>query len=97
MPKDTVKDKLEHGLDEVKRGLKDLGDRMGDLGVGAEANAPAGGRSGYKLPRPEPSSSGRRSVDSMTKDEWYAEAKRRDIKGRSSMTKAELAEAVENS
>jgi hypothetical protein len=97
MPKDTVKDKLEHGLDEVKQGLKDLGDRMGDLGVGADATAPAGGRSGYRLPRPEPSSSGGRSVDSMTKDEWYAEAKRLDVKGRSNMTKAELAEAVENS
>ncbi|MFF5228879.1 DUF6582 domain-containing protein [Dactylosporangium sp. NPDC000521] len=63
----------------------------GSRGNQPRGNQPRGSQSRGNQPR------GGRSTGNQSRDELYAEAKRRDIKGRSSMNKSELERALKGS
>ncbi|MEU4192370.1 Rho termination factor N-terminal domain-containing protein [Kribbella sp. NPDC026611] len=84
MAKKSLGDKLEKQVGNLTGGLKDLAEKFTTADTEPRTDAMAGRRSGTRPPaQPE-----------KTKDELYAEAQRLDIKGRSAMTKSELAAAV---
>lgn len=90
---EKVGNKLEEGLEQVKANVQDLAAKAG---VGSGSHPPSSGRAkstrtvGMAGIRP-------RAATQRTKDELYAEAARRNIKGRSTMTKAELEKALRRS
>jgi hypothetical protein len=102
MPQKSLGDKLERGYEQVKSGLKDLGERVETVGSRAGGAAASGARAGaYRLPatedtddRPSTRRTGGSSSATKTKEQLYADAKRLGVKGRSKMTKAELAKAI---
>ncbi|MET9315460.1 hypothetical protein ABZX12_26905 [Kribbella sp. NPDC003505] len=88
MSKDSLGDKLERQVENLKTGLKDVAHKFTapDPDPHTEGTAAAITRARVRVRGREPS-----------KDELYADAKRLGIKGRSKMTKAELAKAVRRS
>ena len=91
--KKSLGDKLEQQYEKVKDGLEDLGRRLNEAD-----DTPTVGLT----PAPQkPTTTSRRLTGSptdsenRTKDQLYADAQRLGIKGRSKMTKAELARAVD--
>lgn len=90
--KKSLNGKLGQQYEKVKEGLQDVGRRLGE-----EDNTPSIGMTPgpqrptatSKLLTGLPSGS-----ENRTKEQLYADAKRMGIKGRSKMTKAELARAV---
>ncbi|MFF0267684.1 hypothetical protein [Kribbella sp. NPDC004536] len=83
MPKDSLGDKLERQVDKLKGGLKDVAEAL--TTEDPEPRTPGmAGRITPSAPRARP----------KTKDELYADAKRRGIKGRSKMTKSQLERAL---
>jgi hypothetical protein len=76
---EKVGNKLEEQFEQLKGGVKDLVSRSG-AHSGSSAK-----RSGSRS---------RAGMDGRTKEQLYADAKRLGVKGRSKMTKAELAKAV---
>jgi len=85
---EKVGNKLEERLEQLKGGVKDLVSKSG-----AHSGSPSSKRSGASTAQRSGSRS-RAGVDSRTKEQLYADAKRLGVKGRSKMTKAELAKAV---
>jgi hypothetical protein len=81
MSKNSLGDKLERQVENLKTGLKDVAHK-------------------FTEPDPDPHTEGTAAASARvrgrepSKDELYADAKRLGIKGRSKMTKAELAKAV---
>ena len=84
MPKDSLGDKLERQVKNVKGGLKNIAERLTEPDTEPRTDAMAGRQSGAH----------HWSATDMTRDELYAEAQRMGIKGRSTMTKQQLAKAV---
>lgn len=89
MPAKPVGDKLEQQYEKVKGGLKKLAHTMTKEDTEPRTDAMAG-RAG----RATRGRTGRAGSASATKEQLYADAKRLGVKGRSKMTKAELAKAV---
>jgi hypothetical protein len=83
MPKDSLGDKLERQVENVKGGLKDIAHKFTEEDPEPRTDAMAGRITGARPAGP-----------AKTKDELYADAKRLGVKGRSKMTKEELARAV---
>jgi hypothetical protein len=82
MPNEPVRtrvgDKLEEQLEQVKSGVKDLAAKVSGDSSAATRKAPRS----------------RAGTEGSTKEQLYADAKRLGVKGRSKMTKAQLAKAV---
>jgi hypothetical protein len=84
---EKVGNKLEQQFEQLKGGVKDL----------VSKSATHSGSSAKRSGAPTAQRSGSRSragMDGRTKEQLYADAKRLGVKGRSKMTKAELAKAV---
>jgi hypothetical protein len=83
---EKVGNKLEEQFEQLKGGVKDLVSRSGaHSGSAKRSGASTAQRSGSRS---------RAGKDVRTKEQLYADAKRLGVKGRSKMTKAELAKAV---
>jgi hypothetical protein len=90
---EKIGNKLEGGLGQVTDNVKDLAAKAG---VGSGSHSSSSGRE--KSTRTVGMAGVRaRAATERTKDELYAEAARRNIKGRSKMTKAELEKALRRS
>jgi hypothetical protein len=89
MPAKPVGDKLEQQYEKVKGGLKKLAHTMTKEDTEPRTDAMAGRAGGSTRAR-----TGRAGSASATKEQLYADAKRLGVRGRSKMTKAELAKAV---
>ena len=110
MPNESFGDKVDRQVTKVKEGLRDVGRRLteeddnpttglvpGPQGATEEDdNRAIGLVPGPQSPTAmsERLTGSRSSSANRTKDQLYADAKRMGIKGRSKMTKAELARAV---
>ena len=102
-----------HGVDMTETRWQDLGKPSATMkssdkprSGGSRGNQPRASQSRGNQPRTSQArasrssgsrSSGSRSTGNQSRDELYAEAKRRDIKGRSSMNKSELERALQGS
>lgn len=90
--KKSMNDKIGQQYEKVKEGLQDAGRRLAEgdntpsIGVVPGPQRPS---AASRLLTGSPSAS-----ESRTKEQLYADAKRLGIKGRSKMTKEELARAV---
>jgi hypothetical protein len=106
MPQRSWSAKREHQYEHIKGGLTDRG-RSEDVAeeiaartVNKERAQAGEAKQSSKLSRTDMSPSRRGGLRShsgaggRTRDELYEEAKRKNIKGRSSMSKAELEQAV---
>ena len=85
MAKESLGENLGQQYEQVKGGLKNLAQKFTEEDSGPRTDAMAGRRRGAG------------AVDrtaSMTKEQLYADARRLGVKGRSKMTKDELAKAV---
>ena len=90
--KKSLNDKLGQQYEKVKEGLQDVGRRLAEGDTTPSVGmipGPQRPTAASKLLTGSPS-----GTESRTKDQLYADAKRLGIKGRSKMTKAELARAV---
>jgi len=87
MPKKSLGDKLERQVENLKTGLKDVAHKFTEPDREPRTDATAGRISGARTARSHQPS----------KDELYADAKRLGVKGRSKMTKEQLAKAVRRS
>ena len=108
MPKDSLGDKLERQYENIKGGLKDIAqkvtaedpeprtDAMAGRAGGTAARARGTTRSAVSKSRSAGSKAASKtgSAASKSKEELYADAKRLGVKGRSKMTKDQLAKAV---
>jgi hypothetical protein len=106
MPQEQWSDKRERQYEHVKSGLKDRGYQDGTAKqIAARTVNKERARSGESKQKSKTStediSSGRRGgkrsgsgPGGRTKDQLYNEAKKKNIKGRSKMSKAELEKAV---
>ena len=106
MPRQQWTDKRERQYEHIKEGLVERGDSEGEAEeIAAGAVNKARARSGESRTASRTSvddlSSGRRGglrshrgSGGRTRDQLYEEARRRNIRGRSSMTKAQLERAV---
>jgi len=84
MSKTSMGQKLEKQVENLKGGLKDIAEKFT-----AEDHEPrTDAMAGPVVSRPTT------DVPDKSRDELYAEAQRLGVKGRSRMTKSELAEAV---
>ena len=83
MSKNSLGDKLERQVENLKTGLKDVAHKFTEPDPDPHTEGTAATITSARVRGREPS-----------KDELYADAKRLGIKGRSKMTKAELAKAV---
>jgi hypothetical protein len=92
MPNESFGDKVDRQVTKVKEGLQDVGRRLTE----EDDNPTIGLVPGPQTPTAmsERLTGSRSNSANRTKDELYADAKRMGIKGRSKMTKAELARAV---
>lgn len=100
MPKDSLGDKLERQYEKVKGGLKDIAEKATAEDTEPRTDAMAGRKSGARTYRKAGAQTRTRGVagsTAKTKEQLYADAKRLGVKGRSKMTKAELAKAVRRS
>lgn len=86
MPKKSLGDKLERQVENVKTGLKDVAQKLTEPDpeprIGLTPSRPGNARTTGRAP---------------SKEELYADAKRLGVKGRSKMTKEQLAQAVRRS
>ena len=106
MPRQQWTDKRERQYEHIKEGLVERGDSEGEAEeIAARTVNKARARSGESRTASRTSvddlSSGRRGglrshrgSGGRTRDQLYEEARRRNIRGRSSMTKAQLERAV---
>jgi len=106
MPRQQWTDKRERQYEHIKEGLVERGDSEGEAEeVAARTVNKARARSGESRTASRTSvddlSSGRRGglrshrgSGGRTRDQLYEEARRKNIRGRSSMTKAQLERAV---
>ena len=104
MPKDSLGDKLERQYENIKGGLKDIAqkvtaedpeprtDAMAGRAGGTASRARSTTRSAASKTKSAASKTG--SAASKSKEQLYADAKRLGVKGRSKMTKDQLARAV---
>ena len=110
MPNESFGEKVDRHVTKVKEGLQDVGRRLTEEDDNATtgvvpgpqgATEEDGSRAIGLVPGPQSPTAmsehltgSRSSSADRTKDQLYADAKRMGIKGRSQMTKAELARAV---
>jgi hemerythrin superfamily protein len=85
---------LRHHVEEEEQDLLPVLSEKASDEEREELGARFAERTGQELV--EPASPGSSGPDGPTRDELYRQAKEQDVPGRSSMTKDELAEAVEN-
>ena len=107
MPQQAWSDKRERQYDKVKESLRDQGrdegtaEEIAARTVNKERARSGEAKTASRSSTDDISSSRRGGLRSHkgsggpTRDQLYGEAKRRNIKGRSKMTKAQLARAVE--
>jgi hypothetical protein len=108
MPQQTWSEKRERQYDHIKEGLlergdsEDLAEQIAARTVNKERARTGESRTASRTSL-EDISSGRRGglrshdgADGRTRDQLYEEARRRNIKGRSKMTKAQLERAVDS-
>jgi hypothetical protein len=95
---DQVRDATDTERDEAFRRIKRAAKRF-DVDVSErswhELGKPSATRKSSDKPRAPKKTVGSKGDAQRSRDELYAEAKRRDVKGRSRMTKAELVRALE--
>jgi hypothetical protein len=111
MPKKSFGDKVDQQVEKVKEGLQDVGRSLTHQDDSPRTGLVPGTRSATQehdnpaiglVPGPQSPTAmserltgSRSSSANRTKDQLYADAKRMGIKGRSKMTKEELAQAVD--
>lgn len=91
MANESLGDKLEKSYEQIKGGLKNIAQKATEEDTEPRIGlipGRAGGASPVSRTRSTAKTAG------MTKEQLYADAKRLNVKGRSKMTKAELAKAV---
>jgi hypothetical protein len=89
MPKKSLGDKLERQVENLKSGLKDVAHKFTEADPEPRTDATAGRIGGGRAARA--------TRHQPSKDELHADAKRLGVKGRSKMTKEQLAKAVRRS
>lgn len=86
MAKESLGEKLEKQVQNLKGGLKGVADKLTAEDTDPRTVAMAGPISGARPPV--------HREREQTKEQLYAEARRLDVKGRSTMTKSELEQAI---
>ncbi|MEV4263908.1 hypothetical protein [Kribbella sp. NPDC049584] len=86
MAKESLGDKLEKQVQNLKGGLKGVAEKLTAEDTEPRTDAMAGPISGSRPPT--------QREREQTKEQLYAEAQRLDVKGRSTMTKSELEKAI---
>ena len=86
MPQDSMGDKVERQVKNIKGGLKGVARKFTEEDLEPRTDAMAGRRTGR-------AAATKRAVV-KSKEELYADAKRLGIKGRSKMTKQQLERAI---
>jgi hypothetical protein len=103
MPKDSLGDKFDRRVEQIKGGVKNIAQKMTEDDDSPRTDAMAGrmrGEAAKSGATPRRSAKGRTgskskaASDLRTKAQLYAEATRIGVKGRSKMTKDQLAKAV---
>jgi hypothetical protein len=100
MPKDRLGEKFDRRVEQIKGGVKNIAHKMTEDDNSPRTDAMAGRMRGEVTKsgaRSRSSAKGRTSKaasDLTTKAQLYAEAARIGVKGRSKMTKDQLAKAV---
>ncbi|TCC54962.1 Rho termination factor [Kribbella pittospori] len=89
MAKESLGDKLGQQVEQIKGGVKNVAQYLTEEDTEPRIGM-AGHISGPRYGKPD----SKTKAASMTKEQLYADAKRMGIKGRSKMTKNELAKAV---
>jgi hypothetical protein len=88
MAKESLGDKLEKQVQNLKGGLKGVAEKLTAEDTEPRTVAMAGPISGARPPVH------REREREQTKEQLYAESQRLDVKGRSTMTKSELEKAI---
>ncbi|WP_067570155.1 plasmid stabilization protein [Nocardia acidivorans] len=91
-----IRDSAEQRGESTKR-AKEIGARTVNKNRAQQGKTKTASRSSLRDKSPQQRGgerSGKRGPKGLTRDQLYNEAKQRNIKGRSSMTKAQLAEAL---
>lgn len=108
MPQQAFSDKRERQYENIKASVEKRGqsagtaERIAAATVNKERARSGEAKTSSRLSRTDISSSRRGGLRShsgaagRTRDQLYAEAKRRNVKGRSAMTKAQLEHALAN-
>ncbi|TDW69399.1 hypothetical protein [Kribbella pratensis] len=86
MAKESLGEKLEKQVQNLKGGLKGVADKLTAEDTDPRTVGMAGPISGARPPV--------HREREQTKEQLYAEARRLDVKGRSTMTKSELEQAI---
>jgi hypothetical protein len=98
MPDDSLGDKLGRQYEKLKSGLKDIAQKVTAEDTEPRTDAMAGRKSGARSqPAAKRTRGAKAGLAAKTKEELYADARRLGVKGRSKMTKDELAKAVRRS
>jgi hypothetical protein len=91
MARKSLGGKLEQQYEQIKGGLKNVAQKVTEEDTEPRTDAMAGRRSGARTVGKTRSTA---RAASATKEQLYADAKRLGVKGRSKMTKDQLAKAV---